>query len=736
MQDAILVLLASLVLTGSTAGRVAAATANTPAETPKPPANGASAAPVPTTKAEIIKSIEFEGNRKFKPHVLRERLGFQLGDRLDTFLAEGGRVTIMEMYRKVGYVSVQVTLDRDLLAEGRLLYIIEEGPRVQVASVEFAGNDSFNAWTLRQVIKLKKRRWLLWPTYYTEDAVREDTDRLQTFYYDQGFLDHKITSQTEFTEDGAHVRVVFIIEEGPVYHISDIVFTGQTKYTPEQLQAQIKVKIGDVYRKPRVERDAKEIAGLYREQGYVDAEVRQTPRFTPESEEYEVAVTFTIREGHQFRIGQVEITGNDVTKDKAIRRILDEYKFTPGQLYNAKMAPKEGEGLLEKYVERGVVTDQAMIRPVTPAPGGDPNSRDARVDIKEGMTGMIRPGVGFSSDSGVIGQLIYEQRNFDISDTPKSVDEVFLPWKAWRGGGQRFFVRLEPGTRYSSYSADFIDPYWNDMPVTFDVQGRWWKWYRESYDEERLRGSFGFEQRLPDDWRRSIGFRAENVGVTNVSYYAPQEIKDVEGHSQLYGVKLGLGKSAVDDIYDPTKGWRADGSYEQVTGDFTFGLLEGEAVRYATLYEDVLGRKTVLSGKIQAGTVLGGAPPFEKYYLGGSGRYGLRGFQYRGISKRGLQTNVAPELARRVDPIGSDWFFLAKSEVVIPLVGKNFNGLFFVDSGTVDAGRYRLSVGAGIEIKVPQIFGDIPMRFELGFPLLKSEGDETQIFSFSGGGMF
>jgi outer membrane protein assembly factor BamA len=37
---------------------------------------------------------------------------------------------------------------------------------------------------------------------------------------------------------------------------------------------------------------------------------------------------------------------------------------------------------------------------------------------------------------------------------------------------------------------------------------------------------------------------------------------------------------------------------------------------------------------------------------------------------------------------------------------------------------------------VPQIFGNLPMRFELGFPLLKSEGDETQVFSFSGGGFF
>jgi outer membrane protein assembly factor BamA len=197
---------------------------------------------------------------------------------------------------------------------------------------------------------------------------------------------------------------------------------------------------------------------------------------------------------------------------------------------------------------------------------------------------------------------------------------------------------------------------------------------------------------------------------------------------------LGIGKTAVDDLYDPTSGWRTDVSYEQVTGDFTFGLLEATYVHYFAIHEDVLGRRTVLSGKVRAGTTVGEAPPFEKYYAGGAGRYGIRGFEYRGVSTRGYQTNVLnPE---KQDPVGSDWVFLAGTELTVPLIGQNFNALFFLDSGTVDTGSYRLSIGAGIEIKVPQIFGNVPMRFELGIPLLKSEGDETQIFSFSGGGLF
>jgi outer membrane protein insertion porin family len=723
MQDAIAIVAVLFSLLGSLSPCVAADAPepNRPSSTLEEKSRG------------IVKSIEFEGNRHFKAHVLRERLGFQLGDRLDPFLAEGGRVTIMEAYRKVGYPSVKVTLDRTRLAEGHLLYIIEEGPRVQVATIRFVGNESFSARTLHQVVKLKQRRWLFWPTYYTEDAVQEDTDRLRDFYYNQGFLDHKITAQTEFSGDGSKVHVIFIIDEGPVYHVSEIVFTGQTLYTAEQLRAKVKVREGDVYKKPRVDRDARELVQIYREEGYVDATVQQSGKFQPESEDFLVKVTFDIREGRQFRIGQIDITGNETTKDKAVRRILDEYGFTPGQLYNAKLAPKEGGGILEKYIGRGVVTDQVMIRPV-PSAGGDPNSRDARVDIKEGMTGMIRPGVGFSSDSGIIGQLIYEQRNFDITDGPDDLSEIFFPWKAWRGGGQRFSVRLEPGTRYSAYSVSFVDPYWNDQPITFDALGRSWKWFRECYDENRLKGAFEFEQRLADYWRRSIGFRAENVRISDLDFDAPQELLDVRGNSQLYGVKLGLGKTTVDDIYDPTEGWIGNASYEQVTGDFTFGLLEASYIHYIPVFEDVLGRKTVLSARVRAATTFGDAPPFEKYYAGGTGRYGIRGFEYRGVSTRGLQTNVPN--ARKDCPIGSDWVFLAGTELVVPLVGQNFNAVFFLDSGTVDTGSYRVSIGGGIEIKLPQIFGNLPMRFELGFPLLKSEGDETQVFSFSGGGFF
>jgi outer membrane protein insertion porin family len=143
---------------------------------------------------------------------------------------------------------------------------------------------------------------------------------------------------------------------------------------------------------------------------------------------------------------------------------------------------------------------------------------------------------------------------------------------------------------------------------------------------------------------------------------------------------------------------------------------------------------------VQGGTIMGTAPPFEKFYAGGQGTYAIRGFDYRGVSTRGLQvfdSSVPPGTpAQLKHPIGSDWAFTANAEVTIPLIGENFSAVTFVDSALIDTGGLRSSIGAGIQILVPQWFGPVPMRFEYGIPMQKDEKDEIQHFNFSMGRLF
>ena len=201
----------------------------------------------------------------------------------------------------------------------------------------------------------------------------------------------------------------------------------------------------------------------------------------------------------------------------------------------------------------------------------------------------------------------------------------------------------------------------------------------------------------------------------------------------MVGLRLSIRKDTTDSRFLPTRGYNFDSSFEQVGGDFTFSIVSGTQRWYKTLYEDLAERKTVLETKIRVASILGDAPAFEKFYAGGTGS--IRGFDYRGVSTRGLQTGGVPNPQRK-DPIGSDWLVTANAEVAIPLTTEVLSALFFVDTGVIDTGGVRASIGAGIQIMLPQWFGPVPMRFEFAIPIAKDNVDETQVFSFTVGALF
>jgi outer membrane protein insertion porin family len=401
--------------------------------------------------------------------------------------------------------------------------------------------------------------------------------------------------------------------------------------------------------------------------------------------------------------------------------VLDEKEFKPGEWYNAHIARGDGEGELEKDIKGSVYTQTATI---TPVDDNVPGEKNAEVRVTEGKTGSIMFGAGVSSSDGLIGQVIYEQRNFDYKKWPKSWRKFFSD-DSFKGAGQRLRIALEPGTEVSRYSITFTEPYLKDKPISMTLSGSSWQRYRESYNEERLKGYVGFTKRMKKGYYRILAYRFEDVTVADVDDDAPKEVTDVKGSNLLAGIKIGFGRDTTDNRYSPTKGKSYEFSYEQVTMDYSFGILEGTYRWYKTLREDLARRKTVLETKLYAGSIIGDAPVFEKFYAGGSGS--VRGFDYRGISPRSGVDN---------DPIGSNWLATASGEIVMPMVGETLSGLLFVDTAMIETGGIRASVGIGVQIMIPQWFGPVPMRFELGLPVMKSEDDDTQMFSFSVGSLF
>ena len=678
----------------------------------------------------IVRAIIFVGNEKFKSGQLVKRLDFKLGDYLDPVQTRGGVTALVDFYKSNGLPYCNVTIDSDKLSEGRIIYRIEEGPRVKIKDIKFSGNQDLKSKNLMKIIKLRKKKFVVFTRYYVEDEVVKDVANLQKVYYQRGYLDSKVEPKLEFNEDKTSVVLVFEIVEGVAYSVEQIAITGNIHFDEKELREKLRLEAGTVYNDRKADIDVKKLLASYRETGFVEATVEKKKQFVGEGK---VNVEYDIKPGSRFRIGRINITGNKDTQDKVVRHILDEYDFKPGQWYNADTARGDGEGYLEKLIRSGAVAQAATITPA----GDDPSFRDAQVNITEGQTGMIMLGAGVGSDSGVIGQLVFEQRNFDFRDKPKSLKEMFTG-EAYKGAGQTFRVALEPGTEVSRYSINFNEPYWRDKPISMNLGASSFERGRESYDEERVKGFLGFEKRYKNRWRRGISVRGEQVDVVGLDSDAPREVREDKGNSSLFGARFNLGKDMRNDRFNPTSGFTFDAGYEQVAGGYTFGIADVAYRYYKTIHEDLAEKKTVLAVKLLAASTVGNAPVFEKFYAGGSGTYGIRGFSYRGISPRGVpfNTTTGTYTGKKKDPIGSDWIAIANAEVTVPLGSETFSALFFVDSGMVDDGGVRAAAGTGIQILIPQWFGPVPMRFEIATPFMKDGDDETQVFSFSVGRLF
>ncbi len=701
----------------------------------------------------VVKSVKFDfiGQRSYKDKRLSKLLSFKKGDNVDAVLAGFGRDDIEQFYFKHGFVFVAVDLDITRISEGVVRYTIKEGSRVKVRSVRFTGNKNFKAKELRKAIKIDGKDWLFFKKKYSQDKITRDLERLDDFYYDHGFLDRKIHVAPHFNSKRTKAVITFEIHEGSVHVIENITISGGEELyrigdaqivDQESLLESLELQVGGVYKSQQAKSDRDSILDLFLEHGFIDAGVglgfqRVLAESTTQAEpvsEVRVNVDFSVSAGDQFRIGRIDITGNKQTQDKVIRRVLDSYNFSPGSNYNANLAKGDGTGDVEREIGMMALMQEVTVSPVASA---DANQKNVEVMVKERQTGAWMLGAGISSDTGLIGSMVWEQRNFDIYDFPDSLGE-FLTGEAFKGGGQSLRISLNPGLEMSQYSVNFTEPYFRNKPVSLNVSGSAWGRIQESYEEDRTKGYVGvaqrYEWRTRDNWRKNIGFRAENTEIGGIDYDAPEEIKDMRGDNTLVGLTLGAGKDKTDNRFFPREGYRLESSYEQVTGDYTFGVAGATLRNYIPVYVDLAENKTVLATKLHGATIIGDAPAFEKFYAGGTGvNYGIRGFDYRGVSTRGVPriNGVDQTGAEKKDPIGSDWIFLASAELIVPLYGDSLSSLLFVDSGAIDSGPYRVSVGAGMQLMIPQWFGPVPMRFEFGFPLIKDDGDDTQLFSFS-----
>lgn len=366
---------------------------------------------------------------------------------------------------------------------------------------------------------------------------------------------------------------------------------------------------------------------------------------------------------------------------------------------------------------------------VSPTPGDDllqpPTATPVPFDIQvtEARTGMFTIGAGINSDAGVTGQIILDERNFDITRFPRSWDD-FVNGTAFRGAGQGFRLEAIPGNRVERYLVSFTEPYLFDTQVSMNTSGFLYQRGFFDWAEERLGGRLGFGYRLTPDLSLAWALRGENVKIFNPRVIGVPELDEVLGDNDLFSGRVTLTYDTRDIPFSPTEGHYLELSYEQTFGSFDYPRGELDFRKYFLVRQrpDGSGRHT-LAYSFRLGVTGSQTPIFENYFAGGFST--LRGFDFRGASPKVNGVTV-----------GGEFRFLGSVEYFFPLTADDMvKGVLFCDFGTVEekvaihGDDYRVAPGIGLRISIPAL-GPAPIALDFAVPVAREDTDDIQNFNF------
>lgn len=693
----------------------------------------------------VVRDVQVIGNRQLNDADLGAAVAtsVQKDTPIDEYNLGSAKSAIERLYRDKGYYQATVTLDeKELSQSGIVLFRIAEGERTKVTEIRYEGNAAFKAAQIESVVKTTTAGIFETGPVDAEQLDR-DVQAIVDFYRDRGYLDARGDKQVTFSPNAREAIVTFIIAEGPLYTLRSVrselfAADGSRSGKPpvilsnEQVVGLMEIKAGDVYSVQKVQRSIETVLNAYRRMGYADAVVQRFELRDPSQPV--VDLLLLMREGDPYKLGMINVKGNDLTQDRVVLRELDIKPDRPVDTTTSR-APgnrqiSESEAKLN---ELNLFEANSVKLTTQPADPSNPGYRDVLIELKETNTGSLSFGAGVSSDAGVVGIVSLRQRNFDVQDTPDSFGELFSG-RAFRGAGQEFEITAQPGNDVQTYSISLTEPSLLDTDYSAGVSAFYRARDFDEFNETRIGGRLSFGRKFGERWVGNLTFRYDNVDITDIDGDAPVDLFAVEGQSAVSGVAAKLTRTTVDSRFRPTRGNRISLDIERVGalgGDYDFTRISGEHLVFLPIYESFLGYKTVLSWKTQTAYIPEGndkAPIFERLYLGGST---FRGFRFRTVSPKGIR-NDTKELGS--DPIGGSFLFFTGLEVQQPIYQDIISVVAFVDSGTVDTkvsfSKYRVSVGGGVRLYISQL-SPVPLAFDFGIPLIKEPGDRRRLFSFS-----
>ncbi|HYG52804.1 MAG TPA: POTRA domain-containing protein, partial [Flavobacteriales bacterium] len=133
---------------------------------------------------------------------------------------------------------------------------VNKGPKVKIDNITFEGVTKFKKGQLYRAMKETKRRkwWRFWKTSkFKESEYKSDKEKILDKYYNKGFRDAYIVSDSVYDISQKYMRIHIKIDEGHQYYFRNISWIGNSKYRSGQLDTALGIKKGDVYNQAELE---------------------------------------------------------------------------------------------------------------------------------------------------------------------------------------------------------------------------------------------------------------------------------------------------------------------------------------------------------------------------------------------------------------------------------------------------------------------------------------------------
>lgn len=665
----------------------------------------------------VVSSISYEGNDALEVKKLRPSVKLKPGQVYNEAALRALKVAVQRAYLKKGYYQVGVRVEEKQVEKGLtdLIVHIDEGSITTIRRIQFIGNTHYDDKTLRNHLVSSEASLGTWFTdkdIFDKQKFGGDTQKIQMYYMDRGYLDFKIeSSQLLATPDHQSFYLLFSLHEGPQYTIRNIDIQGDLTPSKEALQEKLTIESGELYSMTELRKTIDALTEVVGDEGYAFANI--TPLFKRDPENRTVDIAFDIEKGHQVYIERVEIGGNEKADDAVARR---EIRQAEAAMYKASDVTRSKERLQRTSLFEDVR--------VSLPKGSAPDRVNMKVDLKENKSGSFKIGGGYSQLERFFFTISHEEKNF-------------------LGKGYNTRISGEIGGRTQNYDFSFTNPYFmgKDVSATFATYKTQTKLNQinTTYNQDNIGGSVGFVIPTSEYFAFSTSYGFTQNKLSNLPANASLYLRAQEGKQTTGEWVNGISYDSRDRTFSPTEGLFGQMSVGYAGLGGTNNFVEGKTSvkHYIPMGDDLVFQSSFAASYIK-GMGNKKVPVYRRYSLGGIGS--VRGFDSMGISIRDPATQEA---------LGGDKSLTASATLRFPfpyMDESGFNGAVFMDAGTVwgkvnqtlgaqtlsasarlSAANVRVSAGIGIEWVSP--IGPLSMAW--GFPVRKLQNDVLRSFEFT-----